>query len=388
MKKFYLFRNSLLPLLAALAVMCAGSCSQEILEVPEDLAPGDVQTRAGIAKISIVSNPAGKGLGNEYYGKDIDYTFSLVTSGMDSNIELISTDISFSTAIGGGVEQITKTDKTIKLRFTKYGVYEIVAIRNYRNLANPSGPIISQLATVTCRVASPVAKIEGPSSVELGTVYNFSVSFDDPAYPDPNLEITESIFNDPKYTIVYDDGAGNYLIRFDQPGAYKIEPGLTWTNSSGLTLIKPYYVVNVFFRPEMIHRSIKGSSKLGGSYLNFIDLCDQQQGVYASLPYRVYFKYKKMSVYPNETFEQLGWTDVYKMAGESGVVSMPATATPMDGIFMGPTPDVLGDYWKIEIPSDRSYYWSGYIETIDPGVVVNPDGPIIVGPGKPITPLE
>ena len=36
----------------------------------------------------------------------------------------------------------------------------------------------------------------------------------------------------------------------------------------------------------------KGSSKLGGIYLNFIELCDQQQDVYASLPYRVYFKYK------------------------------------------------------------------------------------------------
>lgn len=369
--------------------MCAGSCSQEILEVPEDLAPGDVQTRAGIAKISIVSNPDGKGLGNEYYGKDIDYTFSLVTSGMDSNIELVRTDISCFSMVNDGVEQISRTDKVIKLRFKKYGVYEIQATRYYRDLANSSSPIMyHQQANLTCRVASPVAKIEGPSSVELGKVYNFSVSFADPAYPDPHLGVTESIFNDPKYTIIHDDGAGNYLIRFDQPGAYKIEPGLTWTTSSGLTMIKPYYVVNVFFRPEMIHRSIKGSSKLGGMCLNFIDLCDQQQGVYASLPYRVYFKYKRISVYTNETFEQLGWTEVYKMAGESGLVSLPATATPMDGIFMGPTPDVTGDYWKIEIPSDRSYYWSGYIETIDPGVVVNPDGPIIVGPGKPMNPVE
>ena len=83
MKKSYLFPNFVLPLFGALAVMCAGSCSQEILEVSEDLAPDNPQTRAGIAKIGIVSNPAGKGIGNEYYGKDIDYTFNLVTSGVD-----------------------------------------------------------------------------------------------------------------------------------------------------------------------------------------------------------------------------------------------------------------------------------------------------------------
>ena len=84
MKKSYLFPNFVLPLFGALAVMCAGSCSQEILEVSEDLVPDNLQTRAGIAQIGIVSNPAGKGIGNEYYGKDIDYTFNLVTSGVDA----------------------------------------------------------------------------------------------------------------------------------------------------------------------------------------------------------------------------------------------------------------------------------------------------------------
>lgn len=397
MKKFYLFRNSLLPLLAALAVMCAGSCSQEILEVPEDLAPGDVQTRAGIAKISIVSNPAGKGLGNEYYGKDIDYTFSLVTSGMDSNIELVRTDISYISLINDGVEQISRTDKVIKLRFKKYGVYQIQATRYYRDLANPSSPIMyHQQANLTCRVASPVAKIEGPSSVELGTVYNFSVSFDDPAYPDPNLEITESIFNDPKYTIVYDDGTGNYLIRFDQPGAYKIEPGLTWTNSSGLTLIKPYYVVNVFFRPGMMELY---HPQYGNIYGNWLALYDAQKNRYTSLPFRVYFKYRLVGLFPTLEGAEPPFVpdisgEVRKEAGSDDVIVLPDTdpAMPIKGFYYADSSlnllKMRGYYWEIEIPRDRSYYWSGYIENIDPGVVVNPDGPIIVGPGKPITPLE
>ena len=367
MKKSYLFPNFVLPLFGALAVMCAGSCSQEILEVSEDLAPDNPQTRAGIAKIGIVSNPAGRGIGDEYYGKDIDYTFNLVTSGVDAGIEVISTNVSFFTTIDGGIDQISRTDKSLKLRFTKCGVYQILATRNYRDLANPSGPIMLQQATITCRVASPVASIEGPSSVALGKVYNFSVNFEDPDYPDPNLEITEAIFNDPQCTIINNDGAGNYLIRFDQPGQYKIEPGLSWTSSSGFTRIKPCYCVNVFFRPEMIHKSIKGSSKLGGIYLNFIELCDQQQDVYASLPYRVYFKYKLrgFSSIPDE--EGLLYVpdidgEIYRDAGQNGEVVLPATQqlVPVVGLFYtGSIPSAFGYYWEIEIPSDTCYYWNG-----------------------------
>lgn len=374
MKKSYFFRNSLLPLLGALAVMCAGSCSQEILEVSEDLAPDNLQTRAGIAQIGIVSNPMGRGIGNEYYGKDIDYTFNLVTSGVDAGIEVINTNISFFTTIDGGIDQISRTDKSLKLRFTKCGVYQILATRNYRDLADPSGPIIIQQATVTCRVASPVASIEGPSSVALGKVYNFSVNFEEPDYPDPNLEITESIFNDPKCTVINNDGAGNYLIRFDQPGAYEIKPGLTWTNSSGFMKVGPHYYVEVFFRPEMSYGFRKGISKLGAGvmYLNYIDLCDQQQDVYASLPYRVYFKYKEVGIRSNGiTFEAIDWKEIRQAAGESGTVNMPATTDPMDGIFMGPKPDLPGEYWEIEIPSDKCYS----LEDVVGGIVV---------PGEPI----
>lgn len=356
MKKSYLFPNFVLPLFGALAVMCAGSCSQEILEVSEDLVPDNLQTRAGIAQIGIVSNPAGKGIGNEYYGKDIDYTFNLVTSGVDAGIEVISTNVSVFTTIDGGIDQISRTDKSLKLRFTKCGVYQILATRNYRDLANPSGPIMLQQATITCRVASPVASIEGPSSVALGKVYNFSVNFEDPDYPDPNLEITESVFNDPQCTIINNDGAGNYLIRFDQPGAYAIKPGLTWANSSDVMKVGPHYCVEVFFRPEMNYGFRKGISKLGVMYLNHINLCDQQQDVYASLPYRVYFKYKEVGIRSNGiAFEVVDWKEIRQAAGESGKVIMPATTTPMDGIFMGPNPDLPGDYWKIEIPRDRCY---------------------------------
>lgn len=379
MKKSYFFRNSLLPLLGALAVMCAGSCSQEILEVSEDLAPDNLQTRAGIAQIGIVSNPMGRGIGNEYYGKDIDYTFNLVTSGVDAGIEVISTNISFFTTIDGGIDQISRTDKSLKLRFTKCGVYQILATRNYRDLADPSGPIIIQQATITCRVASPVASIEGPSSVALGKVYNFSVNFEEPDYPDPNLEITESIFNDPKCTVINNDGAGNYLIRFDQPGAYKIDPGLSWTSSSGFTRVKPCYYVEVFFRPEIMELY---HPQYGNVYGNWLSLYDAQKNKYTSLPFRVYFKYRLVGFFPTlEGVEPPFVPDisgeVRQEAGPCDGIMLPDTdpAMPIKGCYYADSSLNLfrmrGYYWEIEIPSDKCYS----LEDVVGGIVV---------PGEPI----
>ena len=83
-----------------------------------------------------------------------------MTSGVDAGIEVISTNVSVFTTIDGGIDQISRTDKSLKLRFTKCGVYQILATRNYRDLANPSGPIMLQQATITCRVASPVASMK------------------------------------------------------------------------------------------------------------------------------------------------------------------------------------------------------------------------------------
>ena len=186
-----------------------------------DLAPDNPQTRAGIAKIGIASNPAGRGIGDEYYGKDIDYTFNLVTSGVDAGIEVISTNVSFFTTIDGGIDQISRTDKSLNyvlqnavfIRYWQHGIIVILRTRRGRLCSNRQ-PFLS--GGVAC------GKHRGPSSVALGKVYNFSVNFEDPDYPDPNLEITESVFNDPQCTIINNDGAGNYLIRFDQPGAYAI----------------------------------------------------------------------------------------------------------------------------------------------------------------------
>lgn len=374
MKKSYFFRNSLLPLLGALAVMCAGSCSQEILESEEVIPDG--QTRASTFEISLIVDPAVAGPGNEYYAQNRDYNFQAVYD--EQYLDLMQGEITVRAIEGNddAVKIVSRADDRATIRFKAPGVYVVRAELQLAERFTGPGlhPVLIREAELICRVVSFTESIDGPSSVMLGGEYNFKLSFTNPDYPDPILKITESVFNDPKYTILSNDGAGNYRIRFDQPGDYRIAPGVGWDNPAESPIVKlsPSYYVKVFFRPEMKSFSNKYISKLDKStrYLNTIALLDPQQNAYASLPYRVYFKYKKMSVYPNETFEELGWTEVYKMAGESGTVIMPITTAPMDDIFMDPNPELPGNYWKIEIPSDKCYSLE------DAGVIVVPGEPI------------
>lgn len=374
MKKSYFFRNSLLPLLGALAVMCAGSCSQEILESEEVIPDG--QTRASTFEISLIVDPAGAGPGNEYYAQNRDYNFQAVYD--EQYLDLMQGELTVRAIEGNddAVKIVSRADDRATIRFKAPGVYVVRAELQLAERFTGPGlhPVLIREAELICRVVSFTESIDGPSSVMLGGEYNFKLSFTNPDYPDPILKITESVFNDPKYTILSNDGAGNYRIRFDQPGDYRIAPGVGWDNPAESPIVKlsPSYYVKVFFRPEMKSFSNKYISKLDKStrYLNTIALLDPQQNAYASLPYRVYFKYKKMSVYPNETFEELGWTEVYKMAGESGTVIMPITTASMDDIFMDPNPELPGNYWKIEIPSDKCYSLE------DAGVIVVPGEPI------------
>lgn len=375
MKKSYFFRNSLLPLLGALAVMCAGSCSQEILESEEVIPDG--QTRASTFEISLIVDPAGAGPGNEYYAQNRDYNFQAVYD--EQYLDLMQGEITVRAIEGNddAVKIVSRADDRATIRFKAPGVYVVRAELQLAERFTGPGlhPVLIREAELICRVVSFTEKIVGPSTVLLGGEYNFKLSFTNPDYPDPILKITESVFNDPKYTILSNDGAGNYRIRFDQPGDYRIAPGVGWDNPAESPIVKlsPSYYVKVFFRPEMKSFSNKYISKLDKStrYLNTIALLDPQQNAYASLPYRVYFKYKEVGIRSNGiTFEVVDWKEIRQAAGESGTVIMPATTTPMDGIFMGPNPDLPGDYWKIEIPSDKCYSLE------DAGAIVVPGEPI------------
>lgn len=398
MKQFYFFRNSLLPLLSALAVMCAGSCSQEILEVPDDLAP---ETRAvNFPQVGIACDPQGAGPNSEYFAMNRVYNFNVLTFlQIGSRVQWTGTDITVE-AIDGSNEAIDillQSESSVRLRFTDVGVYRVHVVKWYFDRSQDPAPIMSCEATQICRVPSHVSSIDGPGSVILGGEYNFKVNFDDPNYPDPTLNITESVFNDPKYTILSNDGAGNYRIRFDQPGDYTIEPGMgkysyfIGSNKS-YKMNGPTYYVKAFFRPEMkFHR---GELRVSGegiedallSYLNFIDLCDTQHTKYTSLPFRVFFQYSLSGFIPTLEDQEPVQVPVIQgkicqLAGMTGDIMLPNTSpdVPVRGLYYAdkaPLIPIKGYYWEITIPRDTCYYWDGS-ELVRP---VDPDKPIIIAP--------
>ena len=380
MKKSYLFPNFVLPLFGALAVMCAGSCSQEILEVSDNVMP---ETRAASSPLlGIACDPLGvSGPDGQYFAKDRVYTFNVLTfEQVGSSIEWTGTDITVEAVDGSddAIDILLQTDSYVKLRFTHVGVYRVHVIKWYFDNSQDPAPIMSCETTQICRVPSSVSSIDGPTSVMLGGEYSFKVHFDDPDYPDPTLNITESVFNDPKYTILSNDGAGNYRIRFDQPGDYRIEPGVGWDNPAESPIVKfsPSYHVKVFFRPEMKAESVEDIPTEGvvlPFYRNYLLLYDLQQNVYTSLPYRVYFKYKLrgFSSIPDE--EGLLYVpdidgEIYRGAGQSGEVELPATQqlVPVAGLFYtGSIPSAFGYYWEITIPRDTCYLKTCYKHAIE-----------------------
>ena len=257
MKKSYLFPNFVLPLFGALAVMCAGSCSQEILEVSDDVM---LETRAAsFPQVGITCDPQGAGPNSEYFAMDRVYDFNVLTfQQIGSRVQWTGTDITVEAIDGSdeAIDIILQSESSVRLRFTDVGVYRVHIVKWYIDRSQDPAPIMSCETTQICRVPSYVSSIDGPGSVMLGGEYSFKVHFDDPDYPDPTLNITESVFNDPKYTILSNDGAGNYRIRFDQPGDYTLEPGVgkysyfIGSNKS-FKMNGPEYYVKVFFRPEM-----------------------------------------------------------------------------------------------------------------------------------------
>lgn len=389
MKQFYFFRNSLLPLLGALAVMCAGSCSQEILEVPDDVMP---ETRAvNFPQVGIACDPQGVGPDSEYFAMNREYTFNVLTFlQIGSRVQWTGTDITVE-AIDGSNEAIDillQSESSVRLRFTDVGVYRVHVVKWYFDRSQDPAPIMSCEATQICRVPSFTTSIDGPGSVILGGEYNFKLNFTDPDYPDPILKITESVFNDPKYTILSNDGAGNYRIRFDQPGDYTIEPGVGWDKpaESFMAEFSPSYHVKVFFRPEIQFEcwEIQIGDDPKVTYTNRIYLNDNQHQ-YIYLPFRVYFSYKQIvisllaqigNLAPVSTVEG----EVRRNVGDWGFVQLPDTDYHVDGIFYaGTTSLVPGTYFEITIPRDTCYLKTCLVQSGGP-VVADSDKPIIIAP--------
>lgn len=380
MKKSYFFRNSLLPLLGALAVMCAGSCSQEILESEEVIPDG--QTRASTFEISLIVDPAGAGPGNEYYAQNRDYNFQAVYD--EQYLDLMQGEITVRAIEGNddAVKIVSRADDRATIRFKAPGVYVVRAELQLAERFTGPGlhPVLIREAELICRVVSFTESIDGPSSVMLGGEYSFKLSFTNPDYPDPILKITESVFNDPKYTILSNDGAGNYRIRFDQPGDYRIEPGVGWDNPAESPIVKfsPSYHVKVFFRPEMKAESVEDIPTEGvvlPFYRNYLLLYDLQQNVYTALPFRIYFKYK-LRGFPLDVDPETGISlyvpdihgDIFRGAGTTGRVELPNTnnlVSVRDFFYTGNIPSKDGYYWEITIPRDTCYLKTCYKHAIE-----------------------
>ena len=88
--------------------MCAGSCSQEILESEEVMPDG--QTRASTFEISLIVDPAGAGPGNEYYAQNRDYNFQAVYD--EQYLDLMQGEITVRAIEGNddAVKIVSRTD--------------------------------------------------------------------------------------------------------------------------------------------------------------------------------------------------------------------------------------------------------------------------------------
>lgn len=388
MKKSYLFPNFVLPLFGALAVMCAGSCSQEILESEEVIPDG--QTRASTFEISLTVDPAVAGPGNEYYAQNRDYNFQAVYD--KQYLDLMQGEITVRAIEGNddAVKIVSRTDDRATIRFKAPGVYVVRAELQLAERFTGPGlhPVLMREAELICRVVSFTEKIDGPSAVVLGGEYSFKLSFTNPDYPDPILKITESVFNDPKYTILSNDGAGNYRIRFDQPGDYRIEPGVGWDKPAESLKVKysPSYHVKVFFRPEMrfecLEIQVGDDPKV--TYTNRVYLNDEQHQCYVSLPFRVFFSYEQIAVLLSAQIvdqpSSIVKGEIRRNVNDWGFVQLGHTDCPIDGIlYAGRTALISGTYFEITIPRDTCYLNTCYAQTGGP-IVADPDEPIIVAP--------
>lgn len=124
MKKFYLFRNSLLPLLGALAVVCAGSCTKDAVE-NQDLS-GAPETRALTPLLYVTPDPLGTGDNNDRFDIDRTYRFAgtiILPPQMKATVSNVHMMVMSDSNDGYVIEN--ETNYTVDVRFTKPGRYYV-----------------------------------------------------------------------------------------------------------------------------------------------------------------------------------------------------------------------------------------------------------------------
>ena len=377
MTKCNALRNRLLPIVSIVAMTFAGSCSKDALMEPDGTSAA-LQTRA-TPTITITCFPDAQGEDKTYLGLKETYVFSAAERvieppfAYDQPCRVISVHNSDGSDKGVDLE-LTRGDLlngTMHVKFTSPGYYHVTAQVEH------DGAIYQQ--TRTYCVVSRAKSVTLPETIELGVPFDLKFLFEDTRYPAPTLEVTESLFNNPQYTVLSNDGHGSIRMRIDQPGEYGISTGLGGIFSACAN-------IKLYWRPETLRRESVENWDLITQMVhwsNSIFLCNPNRETYTSLPYRVYFKYKIAGVdLEGDTIDDVSG-EKFCAEGTEGIVLMPDTRK-----FIG---DISGNWifgkyqlywrWHLTIPDDEIFW----VRAMEPDIT----GPFEPGnPGGIIGPLD
>lgn len=151
MKKSCLFRNFLLPLLTALAVMCAGSCTKDAAMEADATPSGGLETRAQTL-LYVLSDPLGTGVNGDRFELFTTYHFT-GTVIAPPNVQVSDVSMMVMSDSNDGFVIERESDYYVDVRFTKPGRY-------YVDILAKIG-MAYQRGGMTCIVESPLIDV-GP----------------------------------------------------------------------------------------------------------------------------------------------------------------------------------------------------------------------------------
>lgn len=385
MKKSELLRNRLWSVVAVAAIAFAVSCSKDATVDPADTQTV-LQTRA-TPVISFACTPLPLGDNETYLGLKETYQFSANAQVQvsDDTFAVLNGDISVLASDGSmnGFE-LLPDNRPLKpigvaaqfVKFTEPGYYHLTYKTEH------DGAVYQQ--TKTYCVASNAERVVLPDAIKLGVPFDFSFVFSDPAYPAPTISISETVFDDPRITVLDNDDRGNFRLRIDQPGNYYISTGLGGRFSATVNIA-------LYWRPEETTRTSDGYFNINtgkGYFANTIAFVDSNNILYNVLPHRLYFEYTtdELSLDGNPAAAVSGTKKL--AAGSSGVVSMPNTDKMVKSVVLGWNlfmmhPTYL--HWDLTIPEDKMTW----VRVVDPDDILPPVDPTDPStPGGTIDPLE
>lgn len=377
MKTLNPIRNRLLPLFGVAAMIFGPSCSKD--ETIDSQMNAALQTRA-TPEFSFSSKPAPKGEGENLLALKETYRFSCfwnipVPPPLASMMEPCELSVHASDGSTDGFEIVSGEpsillEYPLYVKFTKPGYYHVTA------QAEHGGALYQQ--TRTYCVVSRATSIDLPDAIRLGEPFDLKFNFADSRYPDPTVVVSETLFNDPQFTILGNDDHGNIRMRIDQPGKYSVSTGTGGKFSA-------WAIIDVYWRPEKVRCvSFDLSMRPGvtgvNGYGNLIHFGDETGGDYNLLPYRVYFEYTTRKVVMiGQQYEEVSGEKLCD-AWASGAISMPGTTEAVELVTASWIPrfeEPIDLHWHLTIPDDK-LHWFCFVDPDDVGTVEpqEPDIPV------------